>query len=36
MQMNDKGKKYVLNGNLQPTEMFDNSLVYEGDLCMRF
>lgn len=26
-----KGKKYVLNGNLQPTEMFDNSLVYEGD-----
>ena len=26
-----KGKKFILNGNLQPTEMFDNSLVYEGD-----
>jgi branched-chain amino acid aminotransferase len=25
------GKKFVLNGNLQPSEMFDNSLVYEGD-----
>jgi branched-chain amino acid aminotransferase len=26
-----KGKKFVLNGNLQPAEMFDNPLVYEGD-----
>jgi branched-chain amino acid aminotransferase len=26
-----KGKKYILNGNLQPAEMFDNSLVYEGE-----
>jgi branched-chain amino acid aminotransferase len=26
-----KGKKFILNGNLQPTEMFNNSLVYEGD-----
>ncbi|HEX7494018.1 MAG TPA: aminotransferase class IV [Bacteroidales bacterium] len=26
-----KGKKYILNGNLQPAEMFDKSLVYEGD-----
>jgi len=25
------GKKFVLNGNLQSSEMFDNSLVYEGD-----
>jgi branched-chain amino acid aminotransferase len=25
------GKKFILNGILQPTEMFDNSLVYEGD-----
>lgn len=25
------GKKFVLNGDLQPAEMFDNSLVYEGD-----
>ena len=25
------GKKFILNGNLQPAEMFDNSLVYEGD-----
>ena len=25
------GKKFVLNGTLQPAEMFDNSLVYEGD-----
>ena len=25
------GKKFILNGNLQPSEMFDNSLVYEGD-----
>jgi branched-chain amino acid aminotransferase len=25
------GKKFVLNGNLQPVEMFDNSQVYEGD-----
>src|SRR5664280_2173490 len=26
-----KGKKFILNGNLQPAEIFDNSLVYEGD-----
>jgi len=26
-----KGKKFILNGNLQPAEMFDNSIVYEGD-----
>jgi branched-chain amino acid aminotransferase len=25
------GKKFILNGTLQPCEMFDNSLVYEGD-----
>ena len=25
------GEKFILNGNLQPSEMFDNSLVYEGD-----
>lgn len=25
------GKKFILNGNLQPVEMFDNSLIYEGD-----
>ena len=25
------GKKFILNGTLQPAEMFDNSLVYEGD-----
>jgi Branched-chain amino acid aminotransferase/4-amino-4-deoxychorismate lyase len=25
------GKKFILNGNLQPAEMFDNSMVYEGD-----
>lgn len=25
------GKKFILNGILQPAEMFDNSLVYEGD-----
>jgi len=25
------GKKFVLNWNLQSSEMFDNSLVYEGD-----
>ena len=25
------GKKFILNGNLQTSEMFDNSLVYEGD-----
>lgn len=25
------GKKFVLNGELHPTELFDNSLVYEGD-----
>jgi branched-chain amino acid aminotransferase len=25
------GKKFILNGNLQPAELFDKSLVYEGD-----
>ena len=25
------GNKFILNGSLQPVEMFDNSLVYEGD-----
>jgi branched-chain amino acid aminotransferase len=25
------GKKFILNGDLQPVELFDNSLVYEGD-----
>ena len=25
------GNKFILNGELQPAEMFDNSLVYEGD-----
>jgi branched-chain amino acid aminotransferase len=25
------GKKFILNGTLQPAELFDNSLVYEGD-----
>lgn len=25
------GKKFILNGALQPSEMFDNSLVYDGD-----
>ncbi|MEI6048867.1 MAG: aminotransferase class IV [Bacteroidota bacterium] len=25
------GKKFILNGELQPAEAFDNSLVYEGD-----
>jgi branched-chain amino acid aminotransferase len=25
------GKKFILNGDLQPSELFDNSLVYEGD-----
>jgi branched-chain amino acid aminotransferase len=25
------GKKFILNGTLQPSELFDNSLVYEGD-----
>ena len=25
------GKKFVLNGELQPADSFDNSLVYEGD-----
>jgi branched-chain amino acid aminotransferase len=25
------GKKFILNGDLQPCELFDNSLVYEGD-----
>jgi branched-chain amino acid aminotransferase len=25
------GKKFILNGELQPADFFDNSLVYEGD-----
>jgi branched-chain amino acid aminotransferase len=25
------GKKFILNGDLQPAGLFDNSLVYEGD-----
>lgn len=25
------GKKFILNGELQPVEMFNNSMVYEGD-----
>jgi branched-chain amino acid aminotransferase len=25
------GKKFILNGDLQPAEMFNNALVYEGD-----
>ena len=25
------GKKFVLNGTLQPSELFDNTMVYEGD-----
>jgi branched-chain amino acid aminotransferase len=25
------GKKFILNGELQPVELFDKSLVYEGD-----
>ena len=25
------GKSFILNGDLQPAELFDNSLVYEGD-----
>jgi branched-chain amino acid aminotransferase len=25
------GKEFILNGTLQPAELFDNSLVYEGD-----
>jgi branched-chain amino acid aminotransferase len=25
------GKKYIHNGDLQPAEFFDNSMVYEGD-----
>jgi branched-chain amino acid aminotransferase len=25
------GKKFILNGDLQSTDYFDNSLVYEGD-----
>lgn len=25
------GKKFILNGILQPSDMFDNSLIYEGD-----
>ena len=25
------GKKFILNGTLQTSDMFDNSLIYEGD-----
>jgi len=25
------GKKFILNGELQPSELFDNSMVYEGE-----
>ncbi len=25
------GKKFILNGELKPAELFDNSLIYEGD-----
>jgi branched-chain amino acid aminotransferase len=25
------GNKFILNGELQPTDLFDNSIVYEGD-----
>ncbi len=25
------GKKFILNGEMQPAELFDNSLVYDGD-----
>lgn len=25
------GRKFILNGELQPSDIFDNSLVYEGD-----
>ena len=25
------GKKFILNGELQPSDLFDNTLVYEGD-----
>lgn len=25
------GKKFILNGKLQPSDQFDNSMVYEGD-----
>ncbi len=25
------GRKFILNGELQPSEMFDNSMVYEGE-----
>ncbi len=25
------GRKFILNGELQPSDLFDNSLVYEGD-----
>jgi branched-chain amino acid aminotransferase len=25
------GKKFILNGDLQPAEVFDNTMVYEGD-----
>ena len=32
MKMNEcYGKKFILNGVLQSSDMFDNSLVYEGD-----
>ena len=25
------GKKFILNGELQPAALFDNSMIYEGD-----
>jgi branched-chain amino acid aminotransferase len=25
------GKNFILNGNIHPSELFDNSLIYEGD-----
>jgi branched-chain amino acid aminotransferase len=25
------GKKFILNGTIQPSDIFDNSLIYEGD-----
>ena len=25
------GRKFILNGELRPSDIFDNSLVYEGD-----
>ena len=32
MVMNEcYGKKFVLNGKLEPSDLFDNSIVYEGD-----